>query len=95
MSHRSNQHTQALEYIRDQLGGVCDTYEICTHAACRSSATAQFAATAALDGSWNGFIADQKGDPLCNDCGFHRSWDFYHDPNHPQGYGHQFKAQQQ
>ncbi len=37
-----------LQTIRDQYGKVCETYELCRHAACESSIGAWFEAYAAL-----------------------------------------------
>jgi hypothetical protein len=40
---------KALRHIKDNLGGVCETYEICTHRACSHSYGAWATASEALD----------------------------------------------
>jgi hypothetical protein len=55
-------YEQALQFIKDNLGGVCETYEICNHKACRDSVSAWFAAEAALSGRWDEFMQSWTAD---------------------------------
>lgn len=43
-------YKHALERIRDECGGVCTYYEVCTHKACRDSYSAWAFADKALKG---------------------------------------------
>lgn len=43
-------YREALEYIHDHGGQVCDDYELCTHGSCHGSSLAWMTAEAALNG---------------------------------------------
>ena len=48
-----NRYEKALKKIQSKYGGVCDTYEICTHKACQDSYAAWATADNALRGEDN------------------------------------------